>query len=79
LTVTQVERSGRAADIWRAAGKENAGGVDINHIVDLQLGGYDEIGNMSPARQLGEPEASARKSRHKPGNRDFGPETWSAE
>jgi Pretoxin HINT domain len=47
LTVTAVERSGSAADAWRAAGKETVEGADIDHTVDLQLGGYDEIGNMS--------------------------------
>ncbi|OXM65635.1 LamG-like jellyroll fold domain-containing protein [Amycolatopsis vastitatis] len=37
-----------AADVWRAAGNEIPAGSDIDHVVDLQLGGPDDISNMSP-------------------------------
>ena len=48
LVVTKVERSGSAADVWRRAGNETVPGSDIDHKIDLQLGGPDEVGNMWP-------------------------------
>ncbi|WP_406177937.1 ricin-type beta-trefoil lectin domain protein [Streptomyces sp. NBC_00996] len=48
LVVTKVERSGSAADMWRRAGNETVEGSDIDHIIELQLGGADDVGNMIP-------------------------------
>jgi hypothetical protein len=48
LVVTEVRRSGSAADVWRANGRETVPGTDIDHKVDLQLGGADHIDNMWP-------------------------------
>ena len=48
LTVTSVSRSGSAASVWRAAGNETVSGSDIDHTVDLQLGGVDDVSNMNP-------------------------------
>jgi hypothetical protein len=49
LRVTQVERSGTsAASRYSRAGGDIPSGADIDHTIDLQLGGLDELGNMSP-------------------------------
>jgi hypothetical protein len=48
LVVTKVERSGSAADMWRRAGNESVDGSDIDHIIELQLGGADDVANMTP-------------------------------
>jgi Pretoxin HINT domain len=48
LTVTEVERSGSAADVWRANGRDTVPGSDIDHQIDLQLGGADHVDNMLP-------------------------------
>ncbi|WP_030683535.1 RHS repeat-associated core domain-containing protein, partial [Streptomyces cellulosae] len=48
LVVTKVERSGSAADMWRRAGNETVDGSDIDHILELQLGGADDVSNMTP-------------------------------
>ena len=48
LVVTKVERSGSAADVWRRAGNETVPGTDIDHKIDLQLGGVDDVSNMWP-------------------------------
>ncbi|MGW9307154.1 polymorphic toxin-type HINT domain-containing protein [Saccharomonospora azurea] len=48
LVVTKIQRSGSAADVWRRAGKQTAPGADIDHKVDLQLGGLDDVSNMWP-------------------------------
>jgi len=49
LAVSQVERSGTSpASVFRSAGGEIPTGTDIDHMTDLQLGGADELANMSP-------------------------------
>ncbi|WP_229924831.1 RHS repeat-associated core domain-containing protein [Streptomyces sulfonofaciens] len=48
LVVTKVNRSGSAADVWRRAGKNAVPGTDIDHKIDLQLGGADDVSNMWP-------------------------------
>jgi filamentous hemagglutinin len=49
LTVTQVERAGTsAASIFRSAGNDIPPGMDVDHTIDLQLGGADDVSNMSP-------------------------------
>ncbi|OII65493.1 sugar-binding protein [Streptomyces sp. CC53] len=48
LVVTKVERSGSAADMWRRAGNKTVDGSDIDHIIELQLGGADDVTNMTP-------------------------------
>lgn len=49
LRATQVERSGTsAASRYSRAGGNIPAGADIDHTIDLQLGGQDELGNMSP-------------------------------
>jgi filamentous hemagglutinin len=49
LVVTQAERSGTsAASMFRGAGGQVSPGMDVDHMIDLQLGGADELGNMSP-------------------------------
>jgi len=49
LSVTQVERSlTSAASTWRRAGNAVPAGADIDHTIELQLGGADELGNMNP-------------------------------
>ncbi|MFD3582870.1 polymorphic toxin-type HINT domain-containing protein [Streptomyces sp. NPDC058683] len=51
LVVSDAEAargSTSAADLWRNAGNETEEGKDIDHVIDLQLGGADDIGNLSP-------------------------------
>ncbi|WP_307625068.1 polymorphic toxin-type HINT domain-containing protein [Streptomyces turgidiscabies] len=48
LIVTKVQRSGSAADVWRRAGNQTVSGSDIDHKIDLQLGGLDDVSNMWP-------------------------------
>jgi RHS repeat-associated protein len=48
LTVTKVKRSGSAAAKWRRSGKSTVDGSDIDHTIDLQLGGVDDVSNMNP-------------------------------
>jgi len=49
LRVTQVERSGTsAASRYSRAGRDIPSGSDIDHTIDLQLGGLDVLGNMGP-------------------------------
>jgi hypothetical protein len=37
-----------AAAAFRSAGGEIPAGMDVDHIIDLQLGGADEVANMTP-------------------------------
>jgi len=47
--VTEVQRSGTSASSrYKAAGNTVPAGHDVDHVVDLQLGGADEVHNMSP-------------------------------
>lgn len=47
--VSQVERGGTsAASVFRSAGDEIPPGMDVDHMIDLQLGGADMFSNMSP-------------------------------
>jgi RHS repeat-associated protein len=68
LVVTQVTRDGRsAAEVWRAAGRNVPHGSDIDHTIDLQLGGADDLSNMAPLdasvnRSLGRQIASQIQS-----------------
>jgi hypothetical protein len=49
LQVTQVERAGTsAASMWRTAGGEVPTNADIDHTIDLQLGGSNSLDNLSP-------------------------------
>ncbi|MFI2362995.1 polymorphic toxin-type HINT domain-containing protein [Promicromonospora sp. NPDC019610] len=49
LKVTTVERSGTSASArYRRSGKSVPSGSDVDHTIDLQLGGADEVSNMSP-------------------------------
>ncbi|MGH3713694.1 MAG: HNH endonuclease signature motif containing protein [Micromonosporaceae bacterium] len=49
LRVTAPGRSGTsAANRYRRAGNEVPDGTDVDHTVDLQLGGADDIDNMRP-------------------------------
>ena len=49
LRVTQVERSGTsAASRYSRAGGDIPSGADVDHTIDLQLGGLDAFSNMSP-------------------------------
>jgi RHS repeat-associated protein len=49
LRVTGVERAGTsAASRFRAAGGQVPSGADIDHTIDLQLGGTDRLQNLSP-------------------------------
>jgi hypothetical protein len=48
LVVTKVKRSGSAAAVWRRAGNAKVAGSDIDHKIDLQLGGQDNVANMWP-------------------------------
>jgi len=48
LRVTQVERSGTsAASRFSRAGGDIPSGADVGHTIDLQLGGLDDLSNMS--------------------------------
>jgi filamentous hemagglutinin len=47
--VTDVQRSGTSASrVYQASGGTIPPGSDVDHIIDLQLGGADEVSNMSP-------------------------------
>ena len=49
LTKSVSDRSGTSASAtWRSAGNEAPSGYDIDHVIELQLGGLDDLGNMSP-------------------------------
>lgn len=49
LRVTAVERSGTsAASRYSRAGGDIPRGADVDHTIDLQLGGLDDLANMSP-------------------------------
>lgn len=49
LVVTPVERSGTSASRrYKAAGGNVPAGSDVDHPVDLQLGGKDHVPNMAP-------------------------------
>ncbi|MDP9440901.1 MAG: pre-toxin TG domain-containing protein [Actinomycetota bacterium] len=49
LVVTPVQRSGTsAAARYRRAGGEIPSAHDVDHVIDLQLGGADDILNMNP-------------------------------
>jgi hypothetical protein len=49
LHVTKVERSGTSASSrYRKSGGLVPTGSDVDHTLDLQLGGEDDVGNMSP-------------------------------
>ncbi|MCS0637858.1 YnfC family lipoprotein [Streptomyces sp. LP05-1] len=67
LVVTKVNRSGSAAEVWRRAGNNTVPGTDIDHKIDLQLGGADNVSNMWPLdssvnRSLG-PQISGQMKR----------------
>jgi hypothetical protein len=47
--VSQVERAGTSvSSVFRAAGGEVPPGMDVDHMIDLQLGGADDPWNTSP-------------------------------
>jgi hypothetical protein len=46
LVVTKVNRGSSARSVWERAGRSAGDDVDVDHIIDLQLGGTDELGNM---------------------------------
>lgn len=49
LRVTTVQRSGTSASSrYQSAGGAVPPGADVDHTIDLQLGGLDDIANMSP-------------------------------
>ncbi|QAY68790.1 RHS repeat-associated core domain-containing protein [Xylanimonas protaetiae] len=49
LRVTAAQRSGTSASSrYRSAGNTVPRGADVDHTIDLQLGGLDDISNMSP-------------------------------
>jgi filamentous hemagglutinin len=49
LTVTPVQRSGTSASSrYKAAGGTIPQGSDVDHTIDLQLGGADTVSNMAP-------------------------------
>ena len=49
LRVTTVQRSGTSASSrYQSAGGTVPRGADVDHVIDLQLGGLDDIANMSP-------------------------------
>lgn len=49
LRVTPVQRAGTSASSrYRSAGGTVPRGADVDHTIDLQLGGLDDIANMSP-------------------------------
>ena len=67
LVVTKVKRGKSASSTWSKAGNSKPGGSDIDHTVDLQLGGADDILNMNPLdlsvnRSLGSQIASRIKT-----------------
>jgi filamentous hemagglutinin len=51
LRVTPFERSGTsAADRYRSAGGAVASGEDVDHVIDLQLGGADDVSEYAASR-----------------------------
>lgn len=47
--VSTVPRSGTSASSrYQSAGGTVPRGADVDHVIDLQLGGLDDIANMSP-------------------------------
>ncbi|OIK01331.1 hypothetical protein BIV25_05835 [Streptomyces sp. MUSC 14] len=47
LVVTPSKRGSRsAADMWRASGRQTRSGMDVDHVIELQLGGADHVRNM---------------------------------
>ncbi|BCL14611.1 polymorphic toxin-type HINT domain-containing protein [Micromonospora sagamiensis] len=48
LVVTKPVRGTSAADVWRRGGNAKPSGSDIDHTIELQLGGADDISNMLP-------------------------------
>lgn len=46
--MTKVNRPGSALRRWKVAGNQKVGGSDIDHTIDLQFGGADDVANMSP-------------------------------
>ncbi len=48
LVLSQSNRSGSAAAKYRAAGKTIPELADVDHTIDLQLGGLDDVSNMAP-------------------------------
>lgn len=57
LRVTAAERSGTSvASRYRSSGGMVPRSADVDHTIDLQLGGVDSIANMSP------PDASVNRS-----------------
>ncbi|GAB3933048.1 hypothetical protein GCM10029976_039840 [Kribbella albertanoniae] len=48
LVVTKVERAGSASRRYKAAGNSVPDKHDVDHVIDLQLGGADNILNMNP-------------------------------
>jgi hypothetical protein len=43
-----VRRGTSSADVFRGEGGEIPPGMDVDHMIDLQLGGADKFSNMSP-------------------------------
>ncbi|MHB1596299.1 MAG: RHS repeat protein [Streptosporangiaceae bacterium] len=49
LVVSQAQRSGTsAASMFRSAGGDIPSGMDVDHMIDLQLGGANDLSNLSP-------------------------------
>ncbi|MFG1605155.1 DNRLRE domain-containing protein [Actinoplanes sp. NPDC049265] len=48
LVVTNVKRGAGASRTWKKAGNKTVPGSDIDHKIELQLGGKDDAGNMWP-------------------------------
>jgi filamentous hemagglutinin len=49
LAVTQSQRVGTSAGSrYRSSGGVVPGGSDVDHVIDLQLGGADDLLNMNP-------------------------------
>ncbi|WP_328472180.1 DNRLRE domain-containing protein [Actinoplanes sp. NBC_00393] len=46
LVVTKVNRKGSASKTWTRSGRKTKKGMDVDHIIDLQLGGMDDVSNM---------------------------------
>ena len=47
--VSQAQRSGTsAASMFRSAGGDIPSGMDVDHMIDLQLGGANDLSNLSP-------------------------------
>jgi hypothetical protein len=48
LMVTKPQRGVSASRTWKNAGMPKPPGTDIDHVIDLQLGGADWVFNMNP-------------------------------